>query len=167
MEQYKASGLEDLKLYRWWEKMVLSGDLQRGYTGMDKLSAFFNAMQVPTQLLYEENETGIWFTSWIEPQTFGGALVHVWIASEARQTKRATKAVMLALTHFLSLYPVLIGVTNSEAIALEHEKVGFVRLGEIPFILGDESTYVTFLTRAAFERAAKHFAPLMDESELQ
>lgn len=161
MKTYEP-GIADVSLFTWWKTMALTGDLQRGYTGLDTLSSFFASMQAPTQLIYEENEAGIWFAMWAEPR-FGGAFVHVWIATEARQTKKAVRAVIEALNFYLGQFPGLIGVTGSETVALEHEKFGFVRLCEIPLIFGDEDTYITLLTREKFTQAIQQYEPLMHE----
>lgn len=166
MKTYTADGLQDLALHKWWVTMVLSGDLQRGYgPHMDKLSSFFSTMQAPTELIYEEDESGIWFAMWLDPQGWGAGYVHVWVAAAERPTKKAVRAVIMGLTHYLERYPVLIGVTQLEAVALEHEKFGFRRLGEVPMILDGETAYITVVTREAFAAATARFHPLMHEAE--
>lgn len=163
MPIYQRTGLEDIKLMQWWERMVISKDILP-YTGLETLSSMYFALSAPTILVYEEDESGIWLMLWVEPSSYGG-FIHVWIAAAERRTKKALKAILDGLRFFLygsetfKGFEVLIGVTSVEMVADEHQKLGFVRMGVLPT---KEPIYITCLTRDAFERETSRFQSLTE-----
>jgi hypothetical protein len=159
MKIYQQGGLEDLLLYRWWEQLVLSGDVQNAYTGLDTPSAMFHMMAPPNVLLYEHDESGIWFAMWVESTGLAG-FVHMWIAHADRHTKRALKAVLEALRTLLDHMDPLVAVTHIEAVSQEHEKVGFQRLGALPS--KGQLLHITYLTKAQFEKETARFQSLTE-----
>lgn len=146
---YKTSGLEDYKLARWHGRIVADGEIANFSIGMERLSRFLQWFQEPTTLVYDADED-INFAMWFEPQSATAAWVHVYIAPHLRPTKRALANVYEALAVGLELYQVLIATTRSVAIAKEHEKVGFTKLGVVPYASDGEPMHVSFLTREAF-----------------
>lgn len=150
---YQTDWKADLKLAKWWNALAEAGDLQHFSVGMERLSKFLAWFQNPTQLYFDEDEAGINFALWWEPQSNTSAWVHMWIAPHARTTKQALANVLASLQHALEQYPVLLASTKSAAVAKEHTKVGFVKLGIVPYIFDGEAAHVTYLTRDAFVEA--------------
>lgn len=153
LKLYQTDWKADLVLAKWWNVLAEAGDLTHFSIGMERLSRFLAWFQNPTQLWYDEDESGINFALWWEPQSNTAAWVHMWIAPHLRPTKHALANVLNALAHALEQYPVLLASTKSAAVAKEHEKVGFVKLGIVPYIFDGEPAHVTYLTREAFVEA--------------
>lgn len=153
LTQYVTDSRSDLLLAGWWRKIAMDGELQSFSIGGERLSQFLAWFQAPTTLWYDLDEAGINFALWIEPQTPTAAWVHLYLAPHVRSTKQALTNILNALGSALERYPVLLGTTKSAALANEHVKVGFVKLGVIPYCFDGEDCHLTYLTRDAFVAA--------------
>lgn len=155
MLAYTPDAQADLRLFAWYEKLVVSGDLKKQFDDprLWSLSAFLFNFQEPTVLLYDVDKQGIWFAMWAQPSYRGTADVHMWAREEKRHTKDIVRATFLALSALLQQFHMLLSITTNDRFSQEHEKVGFVRLGAFPGPEGESDSYVTYLTRENFAAA--------------
>jgi len=152
LHTYTPSPEADLLLLRWWDQLVVQGELVPAFgPRMLSLSTFFQTFQPPTLCLLgvEAVEQRLWFVAWVEPALSGG-LFCLWVAPEKRQSKQMIAAGVDALEACFQHYPVLLAATADPRLALEYQKIGCTPLGTVPQLFGDRDVETLYLTKADF-----------------
>lgn len=164
MREYLNPATEDPILLRWYRQLVETGDLKTLFRVEHwPLSAFFQVFQNPTTLYFETDAEGeIIFAAWGTPMSVGVVAIDLWVAAGHRHSKETIRNVLLVLDAFLKTHRLVVATTASEAVASEHQKIGFTLLGKIPNFIEGEDAFVTYLTRDDFTRATMRLAPLLE-----
>lgn len=151
MIAYQPNEQNDLLLAKLWHDIRAAGDLDRLLMPRARtLSGFYGLFRLPTVLVFETDDSGIWLAMWFEP-IMSGAFVGLWIAPRMRHTKAAVDRVLEAQEIALRSWPVLIAVTKQENLLDEFARFGYDKLCAIPALFGGESAWITALTKETLD----------------
>ena len=164
MKLYET-GLDDVRVHRMWEQMMLSGDMKNFPPCFAGLTIFLNMVQRPTTFLFEEDDLGIWFAMWLEPSTWDFGIISMWIREDKRQSgKLVMPAISLALHHFFTKVSMIVAYTIQPRLIEEYTNFGCELRGVLPRIAFGEDAFMFTMTREQF--AAKLAGvDLREESE--
>lgn len=144
------SGLDDVRVHRLWEQMMLSGDIKSFPACLLSLTTFLNTMQPPTTLLFEEDDSGIWFAMWMEPATWDFGTLNLWVRDGMRHSRAALAAVNLALHHCFTKVTMVMVYAIDPQLMQEYVHFGLELRGLLPKIADGEDAYLLTLTAEQF-----------------
>lgn len=167
MTVYEPGIHSDLLLLDWYQTMAQASDgfttdLERAFSvTMAPLAAFLTELR-RCFLVYEADDSGIWFAAWFDP-AMTGAYHHAWIRADRRASKGALAAMIESLYLGLQKWPVLISVTKQPSVVSAIRGLGFTTLGDIPWLFDGETATISWLDSAHFYPAVKKFERLFPD----
>jgi hypothetical protein len=145
------SGIDDVRVHRLWEQMMLSGDIKNFPPSFCSLTTFLNTMQPSTTLLFEEDDSGIWFAMWLERSMWDFGYVGFWGREDKRQHgKEGMRAIKLALHHFFTKVSMIVVFTVVPKLAAEYMRFGCESRGTLPGVAFGKDAFLLTLTRDQF-----------------
>jgi len=154
MTVYQPSIDADLLLLNWYYTMATCEDFEMVFSSeLAPCSSFMASMRSCT-LIYEVDEKGIWFAAWFDRVMCAGAY-GFWVRADKRDSPgggEPLRAALESLRFGLSRFPVLLFVTKQPEIVTLSLRVGFVPLGDIPWLFDGESASVAWLDAARFNQ---------------
>jgi hypothetical protein len=142
------SGLDDVRVHSLWEQMMLSGDIKHFPACLLSLTTFLNTMQPPTTLLFEEDDSGIWFA--IEPATWDFGTLNLWVRDGMRHSRAVLRAINLALHHCFTKVAMVMVYTLDPKLMQEYVHFGLELRGLLPKIADGKDAYLLTLTAEQF-----------------
>lgn len=144
----------DILLLRWWQQMVEDGELLEVFgdcvaTPSGFLSVFADTR---TTLYYTADENGIGLALWYEP-FMGNTALGMWGRKDWRK-RRWWDALKATLAEQLETFPMIIAMTRNKNLVVAGPEMGFVKLGQVPYLYRGDTCDILYCTRESF--AAKH-----------
>lgn len=155
LTRYHPGGLSDLQLFHAWKRMLVDGDLERGFgVELTVLSEFYATLRDPTVCWYAEDAAGIWALFWVQPTSLHAMYFHVWCAKEHRGTKAFLLASLEAFRLTFAEAPMLLVFTNQPHLEKTYARLGFLKGGELPQVWHGDTAYFWYLTKDALDATA-------------
>lgn len=154
MNEYVRGQDYDTALAAWYVQLVKDGDLEKILgSSLWALGAFMEHFRSCCFLLYEADELGWWYVSWLFPFMHGGTW-GVWFRQDRRgrinSHRVGVQHLRESLRRAFEIYPVLVNTTKQPAIVAKTRKLGYTYLGEIPLLFDGEPCHVLYLTKEQF-----------------
>lgn len=153
MRLYDTERVEDgALLAQWWRNMHESGDIEKIFPRRSHtLQQLFRIMDLPTQLMYESDEQGIWFAAWLSP-CLDGTFYGIWIAERTRNTRACVAATMQSYEMAFAQFPFIMSVTVQEALLTQQQALGYTVLAELPGGFDGRNAWLTMCRQEDFRR---------------
>lgn len=150
---YQAGQNLDLELLHWWTRLNQDGELDK-LLGPSRwaLGPFIADFSTCPLLMYDRDEIGWRYASWIFPFMGGGAF-GCWIRPDLRLkgSRQSYNAFIETMRQGFKLYDVLVITTKQVPVVHKARKLGYTSNGEIPFLFEGETAYVLHMTKGTFE----------------
>jgi hypothetical protein len=115
----------------------------------------------PNMLAYTANDNSLESAHWAEPISTSPHAIFFssWCAHSLRGTKE--QAVLMTTIYELLFNlgkRVVVGVTKQEKLLDLHRKLGYVILDPVPYLFDEDSAWIMYLTKDAFETSRLYAA---------
>ena len=165
MQTYVPSTESDILILNWYMEMAQSDDFEQTFSAEFAPCSAFMAAMTRSLVLYEADEKGIWGVVWFDRLMCGGAF-GLWIRADKRVHSTTLPFILDALESGLEKFPVLLLVTKQRNVIEQAERIGFQKIGDIPWIFDGETAHVAWGDRktcgAAFAEMRTLLAPPAD-----
>lgn len=154
---YTPGVAEDLLMFDWYRVMGSCEDLEQAFSvHLAPFGAWIEAMR-KSFLVYAADDTGVWFASWMDAGAMSGAFYGLWIREDRRHAADALPLVIESIHLGLERFPVLIAVTQQPKVSLTAQRVGFQRLGVVPWIFDGNDAEILWLDSRHFYTAIEPY----------